>query len=138
MIEIIKTKDGYMVQHMDGELEGECLCDAKGDNLFDKFADAENVMWEAFDKDQTLMTESRALLYYTDKLAKHGWHITSIFSIKDVKDRINAGTEIVEMPSDYILNEALANVCRRFDVDITDYLDYAQELAMEWKQEETK
>lgn len=139
MIEIIKTKDGFMVQHMDGELEGEYLCDAKGDNLFDKFADAEDVLYSAFDKDQTLMTESRALLYYTDKLAKHGWHITSIFSIKDVKDRLNAGTEIVEMPSDEVLNQACARVARKYSFE--DYqmcIEWASELAVEYAQEETQ
>ena len=45
MIEIIKTNDGYMVQHMDGELEGECLCDAKGNNLFDTYEEADAVFW---------------------------------------------------------------------------------------------
>lgn len=45
MIEIIKTNDGYMVQHMDGELEGECLCDASGNNLFDTYEEADAVFW---------------------------------------------------------------------------------------------
>jgi hypothetical protein len=40
-LEIIQTKDGYMVQHMEGELEGEYLCDSKGDNTFDTYAEAE-------------------------------------------------------------------------------------------------
>jgi hypothetical protein len=136
MIEIISTKDGFMVQHMDGELEGEYLCDAKGDNLFDKFAHAEDVLYSAFDKDQTLMTESRALLYYTDKLAKHGWHITSIFSIKDVKDRIKAGTDIVEIPSDAVLNDACAYVASGYSFeDYSFCVDWAISMINEWKEE---
>ena len=139
MIEIIKTKDGYMVQHMDGELEGECLCDAKGDNLFDRFADAEDVLWSAFDKDQTQMSNERALLYYTHKLAQHGWHIPAIFSIEDVKDHINGGTEIVEMPSDEVLNQACARVARKYSFeDYSICTEWAAELAMEYAQEETQ
>ena len=45
MIEIIKTKDGFMVQHMDGELEGQYLWDSGGNNLFDTWAEAERVFW---------------------------------------------------------------------------------------------
>ena len=139
MIEIIKTKDGFMVQHMDGELEGEYLCDAKGDNLFDKFADAEDLLWSAFDKDQTLISDERALLYYTHKLAQHGWHIPAIFSVKDVKDYINGGTEIVEMPSDEVLNQACARVARKYSFeDYSMCTEWAAELAMEYAQEETQ
>ena len=139
MIEIIKTKDGFMVQHMDGELEGEYLCDAKGDNLFDKFADAEDLLWSAFDKDQTQMSNERALLYYTHKLAQHGWHIPAIFSVKDVKDYINGGTEIVEMPSDEVLNQACARVARKYSFeDYSMCTEWAAELAMEYAQEETQ
>lgn len=139
MIEIIQTKDGYMVQHMDGELEGECLCDAKGDNLFDRFADAEDVLWSAFDKDQTLMSDGRALLYYTHKLAQHGWHIPAIFSIEDVKDYINGGMEIVDMPSDEILNQACARVARKYSFeDYSMCTEWAAELAMEYAKEETQ
>ena len=136
MIEIIRTKDGFMVQHMDGELEGEYLCDAKGDNLFEKFSDAENVLWSAFDKDQTLMSESRALLYYKHKLAQHGWHIPAIFSIKDVKDRINGGTEIVEMPSDQVLNEACSYVADGYGFeDYSECIDWVIHTINEWKKE---
>lgn len=139
MIEIIRTKDGFMVQHMDGELEGEYLCDAKGDNLFDKFADAEDLLWSAFDKDQTQMSNERALLYYTHKLAQHGWHIPAIFSVKDVKDYINGGTEIVEMPSDEVLNQACARVARKYSFeDYSMCTEWAAELAMEYAQEEVK
>ena len=83
------------------------------------------------------MNKNDGLNHHLKELEKLGWHCVALLHTDDLKDRINGGMEIVEMPSDYILNEALANVCRRFDVDITDYLDYAQELAMEWKQEET-
>lgn len=139
MIEIIRTKDGFMVQHMDGELEGEYLCDAKGDNLFDKFADAEDLLWSAFDKDQTQMSNERALLYYTHKLAQHGWHIPAIFSVKDVKDYINGGTEIVEMPSDEVLNQACARVARKYSFeDYSMCTEWAAELAMEYAQEGVK
>jgi len=47
MLEIIKTNDGYMVQHMDGELEGEYVCDANGDNLWDWYHEAEAVLQAA-------------------------------------------------------------------------------------------
>jgi len=139
MIQIITTKDGFMVQHMDGELEGEYLCDAKGDNLFQWHREAEAVMYAAFDKDPSLMTDDRAFLYYIDKLAKHGWHITSIISIKDVKDHINGGTDIVEMPSDEVLNQACARVARKYSFE--DYqmcIEWASELAVEYAQEETQ
>jgi hypothetical protein len=43
-LEIIQTKDGYMVQHMEGELIGEYLCDSKGNNLFDTHAEAEELL----------------------------------------------------------------------------------------------
>ena len=56
MIEIIKTNDGYMVQHMDGELEGECLCDAKGNNLFDTYEEADAVFWGKPTSDDTTQT----------------------------------------------------------------------------------
>ena len=45
MIEIIKTNDGYMVQHMDGELEGQYLWDMAGNNLFDTYEEAERVFY---------------------------------------------------------------------------------------------
>ena len=45
MLEIIKTNDGYMVQHMDGELEGQYLWDSGGNNLFDTWAEAERVFY---------------------------------------------------------------------------------------------
>lgn len=129
MIEIIKTNDGYMVQHMDGELEGQYVCNEKGDNLFDRFAEAEDVLWKAFDKDQTLMNDSRALSYYIDKLAQHGWYAPVIFSIEDVKDHINGGTDIVDMPSDEILKRACAHVARKYPFDdYTDCIQWAAEL----------
>jgi hypothetical protein len=45
MLEIIKTNDGYMVQHTDGDLEGDYVCDANGDNLWNTYAEAEAVFW---------------------------------------------------------------------------------------------
>jgi hypothetical protein len=42
--EIIQTNDGYMVQHMEGKLEGEYLHDSKGDNLFNTYAEAEELL----------------------------------------------------------------------------------------------
>lgn len=45
MLEIIKTNDGYMVQHTDGDLEGDYVCDANGNNLWDTYAEAEAVFW---------------------------------------------------------------------------------------------
>lgn len=45
MIEIIKTKDGYMVQHMDGELEGQYLLNMAGNDLFDTYEEAERVFY---------------------------------------------------------------------------------------------
>jgi hypothetical protein len=41
MLEIIKTKDGYMVQSTDGDY----VCDANGDNLFDTLVEANAVFW---------------------------------------------------------------------------------------------
>jgi hypothetical protein len=41
MLEIIKTNDGYMVQQ-NGE---DYICDAKGDNLWDTYAEAEAVFY---------------------------------------------------------------------------------------------
>ena len=139
MIEIITTKDGFMVQHMDGELEGEYLCASNGDNLFDRHREAEAVMYAAFDKDQSLITDDRALLYYTEKLAQHGWYAMGMIHLKDVKDHINGGTDIVEMPSDEILNQACARVARKYSFE--DYrmcTEWAAELAMQYAQEETQ
>lgn len=42
--EIIQTNDGYMVQHMEGQLEGEYLHDSKGDNLFNTYVEAEELL----------------------------------------------------------------------------------------------
>lgn len=43
-IEIIQTSHGYMAQYMEGELEGQYLCDSKGDNTFDTRAEAEELL----------------------------------------------------------------------------------------------
>ncbi len=139
MIKIITTKDGFMVQHMDGLLEGEYLCDEKGDNLFDWHREAEAVMHSAFDKDQSLMTYEQALIYYTKKLAQHGWYPMGLLHIRDVKDHISGGTEIVEMPSDDVLNWACAHVARKYSFeDYSMCTEWASELAMQYKLEETQ
>ena len=41
MLEIIKTNDGYMVQ----STEGDYVCDANGNNLFDTYEEAEAVFY---------------------------------------------------------------------------------------------
>jgi hypothetical protein len=41
MLEIIKTNDGYMVQNT----EGDYVCNANGDNLFDTYEEAEAVFY---------------------------------------------------------------------------------------------
>ena len=41
MLEIIKTNDGYMVQSTDGDY----VCNANGDNLFDTYEEAEAVFY---------------------------------------------------------------------------------------------
>ena len=41
MLEIIKTNDGYMVQSS----EGDYVCDANGNNLFDTYEEAEAVFY---------------------------------------------------------------------------------------------
>ena len=43
-LEIIQTADGYMVQYMYAELEGDYLHDAQGNNLFDTYAEAEQLL----------------------------------------------------------------------------------------------
>jgi hypothetical protein len=65
MLEIIKTDDGYMVQHTDGELEGECLCDANGDNLFDTYEEAEAVFYGI--REQTPWGKANAAFYEWEK-----------------------------------------------------------------------
>jgi hypothetical protein len=61
MLEIIKTDDGYMVQHTDGELEGECLCDADGNNLFETYEEAELVFYGT--EPQTPWSKANAAFY---------------------------------------------------------------------------
>ena len=43
-LQIIKTLDGYMVEHMTGELEGEYVCDTDGNNLFESYSEAEDTL----------------------------------------------------------------------------------------------
>jgi len=45
MIEIIKTDEGYRVQHMDGELKGKYLWDNGGNDLFATYAEANAVFY---------------------------------------------------------------------------------------------
>jgi len=65
MLEIIKTNDGYMVQHTDGDLEGECLCDADGNNLFDTYEEAEAVFYGI--REQTPWGKANAAFYEWEK-----------------------------------------------------------------------
>jgi hypothetical protein len=43
-LQIIKTKDGYMVEHTEGEELGQYVCDPAGNNLFDTQSEAEDLM----------------------------------------------------------------------------------------------
>ena len=63
MLEIIKTNDGYMVQHMDGELEGEHVCDANGDNLWDTYEEAEAIL-QAASKLKRYKIWAKSITYY--------------------------------------------------------------------------
>ena len=65
MLEIIKTDDGYMVQHTDGDLEGKCLCDADGNNLFDTYEEAEAVFYGI--REQTPWGKANAAFYEWEK-----------------------------------------------------------------------
>jgi hypothetical protein len=43
-LQIIKTNNGYMVEHAQGDELGEYVCDTNGDNLFDTYSEAEDLM----------------------------------------------------------------------------------------------
>jgi hypothetical protein len=43
-LHIIKTKDGYMVEHTEGAELGQYICDPAGNNLFDTQSEAEDLM----------------------------------------------------------------------------------------------
>jgi len=43
-LQIIKTKDGYMVEHTEGAELGDYVCDPAGNNLFDTQSEAEDLM----------------------------------------------------------------------------------------------
>lgn len=43
-LKVIKTNDGYMVEHVAGDELGDYVCDASGDNLFDTYSEAEDLM----------------------------------------------------------------------------------------------
>lgn len=82
------------------------------------------------------MTYIEAYKYYTDKLAEHGWHSMGMVHINDLKDYINGGTEVVEMPSDETLGAALRRACESMDVDHLRHIEYARDLATEWTNQE--
>jgi hypothetical protein len=82
------------------------------------------------------MTKLEAHKYHTEELAKHGWHVLHMLHIDDIRDRINAGTDIVEMPSDAVLNDACAYVASGHDFhDYADCVDWAVNMIHEWKEE---
>jgi len=85
------------------------------------------------------MNKLEAHKYHTEELAKHGWHVLHMLHIDDIRDHINAGTDIVEMPSDEVLNQACARVARKYSFE--DYrmcVEWAAELAVQYAQEETQ
>ena len=61
MLEIIKTNDGYMVQ----STEGDYVCDANGDNLFDTYEEAEAVFYGT--PVQTNWAKANAAFYAWEK-----------------------------------------------------------------------
>ena len=61
MLEIIKTNDGYMVQ----STEGDYVCDANGDNLFDTYEEAEAVFYGT--PVQTAWGKANAAFYAWEK-----------------------------------------------------------------------
>jgi len=136
MVEIIKTNAGYMVQYIDGELESEYMCDAKGNTLFDWFYEAEDVLYRAFDENQRLMNEGQALLYYQHKLSNHGWYTPVVFSIEDVKSHLEENKKIIEMPSNEILKRACSHVARKYPFeDYSQCIEWAAKLSTDIKWE---
>lgn len=82
------------------------------------------------------MTKFEAYKYHKEELAKHGWHVVNMLHIDDIKDRINGGTEIVEMPSDATLNDACAYVASGHGFeDYSECIDWAIQAINEWKKE---
>jgi hypothetical protein len=43
-LQIIKTLDGYMIEHTEGADCGDYVCDINGNNLFNTYSEAENTM----------------------------------------------------------------------------------------------
>jgi len=41
---VIKTSDGFMVEHTEGGEIGEYVCDMDGNNLFNTYSEAEDLM----------------------------------------------------------------------------------------------
>ena len=65
MREIIKTDDGYMVQLPNGDY----VCDANGDNLFDTFVEASALAWglEKPSEEQTSWGKANSAFYEWEK-----------------------------------------------------------------------
>jgi len=81
-------------------------------------------------------TDLEAFEHHRNELAKHGWHILATLHIDDIKERLNSGTEIVEMPSDSALNDACAYVASGYAFEgYTDCIDWAVSMLHEWKEE---
>jgi hypothetical protein len=82
------------------------------------------------------MTKLEALEYHKAELAKHGWHVLHMLHIDDIKDYIKGGTDIVEMPSDGVLNDACAYVAGGHHfTDYTECVEWAVSMIYEWKEE---
>lgn len=83
------------------------------------------------------MTKFEAYKYHKEELAKHGWHVVNMMHIDDVKDHLNGGTEIVEIPSDEVLNKACAYVAEKHIFEDYSYcINWAIETIHEWEKEE--
>ena len=84
------------------------------------------------------MTKLEAYKYYTEELAKHGWHVLHMLHVDDVKDRIKESADIVEMPSDAILNDVCAYVANNYCFeDYSFCVDWAIDMTYEWKEATT-
>lgn len=80
------------------------------------------------------MNKHEAYIYHKKELAKHGWHVINMLHIDDIKDHINGGTDIVEMPSDELLNDACSYVADGHDFyDYSECVDWAIQTINEWK-----
>lgn len=85
------------------------------------------------------MNKHESYRHYTKELAKHGWHVMNMLHIDDIKDHINGGSDIVEMPSDEVLNQACAYVANKHEFyDYSECVEWAVEAINEWKKEDSK